>query len=176
MNNKTLDPLRTAPQDEAQDGAPDKSHGAPQAKPNPEPTSGNINDLKRDVLDIMPSNADIAEGREVVVGEALDSAEPIATREAMENALRQVFDPEIPVNIFDLGLIYELNQSPNGDVDVVMTLTAPACPVAGEMPGQVAEALAVIGGVGRVRVKLTWEPAWNMSMMSPDAKLALGFG
>ena len=141
-----------------------------------EPTSGNINDLKRDIMTMVPASADIAEGREVTVGESLDASEKIATRDEMENALRQVFDPEIPVNIFDLGLIYELDQQPNGDVGVVMTLTAPACPVAGEMPGQVAEALAVLGGVGKVRVKLTWEPAWNMTMMSPDAKLALGFG
>ena len=139
-------------------------------------TQGNINDLKRDIIDVAPANADIAEGREVSVGESLDSSEAIADRATMEDALRQVFDPEIPVNIYDLGLIYELNQDPNGDVNVVMTLTAPACPVAGEMPGQVAEALAVLAGVGKVRVKLTWEPAWNMSMMSADAKLALGFG
>ncbi|MGI9462275.1 MAG: iron-sulfur cluster assembly protein [Alphaproteobacteria bacterium] len=139
------------------------------------PSIGNVNDLKQDILSAMPNPDDIAEGRQVMAGETLDTSEPLASREDIENALRQVFDPEIPVNIYDLGLIYELHPKPNGDVDVVMTLTAPACPVAGEMPAQVAEALAVLPGVGQVRVTLTWDPAWTMANMSADAKLALGF-
>ncbi len=144
---------------------------------------GNIEDLKKDIIDLSPQTSDIAEGREVVMGESLadlpasdNATKKLATMDDLENALRQVFDPEIPVNIFDLGLIYELQQVPNGDVNVVMTLTAPACPVAGEMPKQVAESLAVLEGVGKVRVKLTWSPAWTMEKMSADAKLALGFG
>lgn len=135
-------------------------------------------DTERDKLLIRPDpdQSDIAEGREVHMGEPLDAGDALANRESLIEALRQVYDPEIPVNIYDLGLIYELHQADNGDVRVVMTLTAPACPVAGEMPKQVAEVLAVVEGVGRVRVQLTWQPAWTMDNMSADAKLALGFG
>ena len=89
-------------------------------------------------------------------------------------ALRTVYDPEIPVNIYDLGLVYKLAIGADGDVAVDMTLTAPGCPVAGEMPGQVAEAVAKVAGVGRVSVTLVWEPGWTPERMSADAKLALG--
>ena len=89
--------------------------------------------------------------------------------------MRTVHDPEIPVNIYDLGLIYECTMQDNGDVDVTMTLTAPACPVAGEMPGQVAQALAGVEGVGEVVVTLTWTPPWTPDQMSDDAKMALDF-
>jgi len=89
-------------------------------------------------------------------------------------ALKTIYDPEIPVNIYELGLIYKFDLADNGDVDVEMSLTSPGCPVAGEMPGWVAEAVAEIPGVGEVTVKLVWEPMWNPEMMSEDAKLALG--
>lgn len=89
-------------------------------------------------------------------------------------ALRTVYDPEIPVDIYELGLIYELDIAESGDVAVVMSLTAPGCPVAGEMPGQVAEAVAAVAGVGRVEVRLTWDPPWTPERMSEDARLALG--
>src|SRR3546814_11629760 len=75
--------------------------------------------------------------------------------------IRQVYDPEIPVNIFDLGLIYTLDIHSDGSVAIEMTLTAPACPVAGEMPQQVAEAVAGSDGVGEVQVTLTWDPPWR---------------
>ncbi len=89
-------------------------------------------------------------------------------------ALREVYDPEIPVNIYDLGLIYRLEIAPSGEVAVTMTLTAPACPVAGEMPGEVARKVAEVPGVGEVEVTLTWDPPWDKDRMSEDAKLALG--
>lgn len=88
---------------------------------------------------------------------------------------RKVFDPEIPVNIYDLGLIYTIEINDENDVHVVMTLTAPGCPVAGEMPGWVAEAIKRIEGVRHVDVELTWEPQWGMDMMSDAARLELGF-
>ena len=90
-------------------------------------------------------------------------------------ALRSVFDPEIPVNIYDLGLIYSLKVNPdNNDVDILMTLTTPNCPVAEDMPGQVQEAVALIDGVGQVKVELTFEPPWDKDMLSEAALLELG--
>ena len=90
-------------------------------------------------------------------------------------ALKTVYDPEIPVNIYDLGLIYDVERRHNGDVYVTMSLTAPGCPVAGEMPGQVARALAAVHGVGEVSVELVWSPPWTPERMSDDARLALDF-
>lgn len=90
------------------------------------------------------------------------------------DALKTVYDPEIPVNIFDLGLIYRVEVKDNRDVEVDMTLTAPACPVAGEMPGWVEKAVADIEGVGDVKVNLVFEPPWDSSKMSDEAKLELG--
>ncbi len=91
----------------------------------------------------------------------------------VEAALKTVHDPEIPVNIFDLGLIYEINRFENGNIHITMSLTAPGCPVAGEMPGQVAEAVAKLDDAGQVDVDLVWDPAWTKDRMSEDAKLAL---
>lgn len=95
--------------------------------------------------------------------------------EAVTAALRTVKDPEIPVNIYDLGLIYDVLRQDNGDVDINMSLTAPGCPVAGEMPAQVAKAVAAIDGAGRVAVTLVWDPPWTPERMSEDAKLALDY-
>ena len=90
-------------------------------------------------------------------------------------ACRTVYDPEIPVNIFDLGLVYTIEIADEGDVRVFMSLTAPGCPVAGEMPGWVAEAITPIPGVRNVDVELVWDPQWGMDMMSDEARLELGF-
>lgn len=90
-------------------------------------------------------------------------------------ACRSVYDPEIPVNIYELGLIYTINISAENEVRVVMTLTAPGCPVAGEMPGWLADAIEPIAGVKQVDVTLTWAPPWGMDMMSDEARLELGF-
>ena len=89
-------------------------------------------------------------------------------------ALRDIFDPEIPVNIYELGLIYKIEINEANDVALRMTLTAPACPVAGEMPGQVREAIQAIDGIGEVEVDLVWDPPWNPSLMAETAKLQLG--
>ena len=91
------------------------------------------------------------------------------------SACKTVFDPEIPVNIFDLGLIYTINISDNNEVMIKMSLTAPGCPVAGEMPGWVADAINAVPGIQNVDVQLIWEPQWGMDMMSDEAKLELGF-
>ncbi|MEM6391059.1 MAG: SUF system Fe-S cluster assembly protein [Pseudomonadota bacterium] len=90
-------------------------------------------------------------------------------------ACRSVFDPEIPVNIYDLGLVYTILIDDENAVRVTMTLTAPGCPVAGEMPGWVADAIEPLPGVKQVDVDITWDPPWGMDMMSDDARLELGF-
>jgi FeS assembly SUF system protein len=89
-------------------------------------------------------------------------------------ALRTCYDPEIPVNIYDLGLIYELAVDSGGAVIIKMTLTAPNCPVAGSLPGQVAARVGAVPGVTDVRVELVWDPPWNWSKMSQAAQLQLG--
>jgi FeS assembly SUF system protein len=86
-----------------------------------------------------------------------------------------VHDPEIPVNIFDLGLIYRIDIDGEGNVAIDMTLTAPGCPVAGEMPGWVADAVEPLPGVKTVNVTLVWEPPWGMENLSDEARLELGF-
>jgi FeS assembly SUF system protein len=95
--------------------------------------------------------------------------------DSIVEACRSVYDPEIPVNIYDLGLIYTISISPENAVSIIMSLTAPGCPVAGEMPGWVQDAVSAVPGVGDVEVELTWEPQWGMDMMSDEARLELGF-
>ena len=95
--------------------------------------------------------------------------------ETVVDACRTVFDPEIPVNIYDLGLVYTIEISSENEVEVLMTLTAPGCPVAGEMPGWVADAVGPLAGVKQVNVSMTFDPPWGMEMMSDEAKLELGF-
>lgn len=90
-------------------------------------------------------------------------------------ACRSVYDPEIPVNIYDLGLIYTIDIDSENAVNIAMSLTAPGCPVAGEMPGWVAEAIEPLAGIKHVDVQLVWEPPWGMDMMSDEARLELGF-
>ena len=90
-------------------------------------------------------------------------------------ACRTVYDPEIPVNIQALGLIYTVDINDENEVKVLMSLTAPGCPVAGEMPGWVAEAIEPLAGIKSVDVELVWEPQWGMDMMSDEARLELGF-
>ncbi len=89
------------------------------------------------------------------------------------SALKTVFDPEIPVDIYELGLIYKIDVDDDRNIGIVMTLTAPGCPVAGEMPGWVENAVSSVPGVGQVDVQLVFEPPWDMSRMSDEARLAL---
>lgn len=91
------------------------------------------------------------------------------------DALRQVYDPEIPVNIYDLGLIYDLDIDADGQVDIRMTLTAPACPVAQTFPAQVATAVEAVDGVRQAEVELVWDPPWDIHRASEAARLQLGF-
>ena len=111
------------------------------------------------------------EGDDIV--DELELRDPF--REAVNDALRTVYDPEIPTNIFELGLIYALKIDAEKNVQVEMTLTAPGCPVAGEMPGWVHDAVAGVEGAGRVKVELVWDPPWDPSRMSEIARLETGF-
>lgn len=95
--------------------------------------------------------------------------------DSIVEACRTVYDPEIPVNIFDLGLIYTIEIANDNAVRVIMTLTAPGCPVAGEMPGWVADAIEPLPGIKQVDVEMTFIPQWGMDMMSDEARLELGF-
>ncbi len=94
--------------------------------------------------------------------------------EGVVGALRSVFDPEIPVNIYDLGLIYRIVQDAPGQVEIDMTLTAPGCPVAGDIVKSVEQAVQDVDGVGGVKVTLVFEPPWDKSRMSEDVRLELG--
>lgn len=96
-------------------------------------------------------------------------------KEAVIEVLKTIFDPEIPVNIYELGLIYEVNIMPEDVVEIVMTLTSPSCPVAGTLPGEVEEKVKSVSGVSDAVVELVFEPPWSQEMMSEEAKLELGF-
>ncbi len=95
--------------------------------------------------------------------------------DAVVDACRTVYDPEIPVNVFDLGLVYTIDISPENDVEILMTLTAPGCPVAGEMPGWLQDAVEPVAGIKSVNVGMTFDPPWGMEMMSDEARLEMGF-
>lgn len=118
------------------------------------------------------------EGSDEPVAKAGTSGDPAAGKstslEYLVDAMRTVFDPEIPVNIYDLGLIYDVDIEDGGDVRINMTLTSPGCPVAGILPQQVADAVAGVEGAGQVTVYLVWDPPWDAAKMSEDARLSLG--
>ena len=97
-----------------------------------------------------------------------------ALYESVIDALREIFDPEIPVNIYDLGLIYGVDVSPEADVAVTMTLTTPHCPVAESMPGEVELRVSTVPGVRDAEVNLVWDPPWDPAKMSDEARLELG--
>ena len=101
-----------------------------------------------------------------------ETAHPL--REPVIDALRECFDPEIPVNIYELGLIYEILIDDDNKVDIKMTLTSPACPVAGTLPGEVQALADKVEGTADVNVELVWDPPWTQAMLSEAAKLQLG--
>lgn len=104
---------------------------------------------------------------------ALSQAELDQLTDDLITALKTVFDPEIPVDIYELGLIYKVDVSDDRDVLIDMTLTAPGCPVAGEMPGWVEDAVLKVEGIKSARANLVFDPPWDASKMSDEAKLAL---
>lgn len=106
---------------------------------------------------------------------SLNPVERGLLEEEVIEALRTVYDPEIPVNIYDMGLIYEIEIDSKGFVEIKMTLTSPGCPVAGTLPPDVQRKVSNVEGVTGANVTLVWEPTWNMEMMSEEARLDLGF-
>ena len=114
------------------------------------------------------------------VGQALSPSKPASSAQSAPStqqviaALKTVYDPEMPVNIYELGLIYGLTVGADGVVEVSMTLTAPNCPVAGTLPGDVERAVRAVPGVSGVKLELTFDPPWSKERMSEAAKLALG--
>ena len=112
---------------------------------------------------------------EKVMGEKPIITTKMELEKKILNVLKSIFDPEIPVNIFDLGLIYEVNVAEDYQVEIVMTLTAPNCPVAESMPNEVHEKVKAIEGVKDVHIEMTFEPPWDKDMMSEEAQLDLGF-
>ena len=107
-------------------------------------------------------------------GSSLDSSVPHASKEDIITALQAVQDPELMLNVYELGLIYDIKQQENGDVYILMTLTSPTCPMAGEMPGMVANAVSSVPGTGVVTVELTFDPPWTVEKLSDDIKLMMG--
>lgn len=126
--------------------------------------------MMEDALDRTQTQASNPGAAEPAAGAA-----PAALQMAVIDALHGVYDPEIPVDIYELGLIYRCDVSADGNVEIDMTLTAPACPVAGEMPGMVENAVRAVPGVNDIKVELVWNPPWDQSMMSEAARLELGF-
>ena len=98
-----------------------------------------------------------------------------AIKNQIVEELKTIYDPEIPVNIFDLGLIYEVNVAEDGKAHVLMTLTAPACPAAEILPNEVKEKATSVPGITETEVELTFDPPWDKEMMSEEAQLELGF-
>jgi len=104
----------------------------------------------------------------------LQKGSKIATHEDIIAALKSVQDPELMLNVFDLGLIYDVKQEENGDVQIKMTLTSPTCPMGAEMIQMAANAVSSVVGVGRVKVELTFDPPWSMDRLSEELKIMMG--
>jgi FeS assembly SUF system protein len=104
------------------------------------------------------------------------ATDPAALREHIVEVLKTIYDPEIPVNIYEIGLVYDLDVSPAGEVAIRMTLTSPMCPVAESLPPEVENKVASVPGVAAVKLDLVWDPPWTPSMMSEEARLLLNIG
>ena len=121
----------------------------------------------------ITDSPDFAEAWDAPQKAALEQGEIDRLTDDIIEALKSVYDPEIPVDIYELGLIYKVDVSDDRDVVVEMTLTAPGCPVAGEMPGWVEDAVRTVPGIKSARANLVFDPPWDPSKMSDEAKLAL---
>ena len=132
----------------------------------------NIDKNEEQLLEAMGlgENGAMQQDYTAYAGKTLPYGSAKATREEIIEALKTVSDPEIMINIWDMGLVYRIEQKDNGDIDIDMTVTAPTCPVAGILPQQAADAVAAVDGVGFVTVKVVWEPAWSIENLSDDAR------
>ena len=124
-------------------------------------------------MDGSLNTSETPETPQAVATAAISQAELDALTDVLIGKFKSVFDPEIPVDIYELGLIYRVDVSDDRDVVVDMTLTAPGCPVAGDMPGWVHDAVMSVAGVRSCNVNLVFDPPWDPSMMSDEAKLQL---
>ncbi|HTL31104.1 MAG TPA: SUF system Fe-S cluster assembly protein [Tepidisphaeraceae bacterium] len=141
------------------------------------PHSGKVDELKRQAA-APPSSPNKNLADQSVVDRALDPTKTPEQKKIIEKvieAIRQVYDPEIPVNIYDLGLVYSIDIDAENRVHVTMTLTAPGCPVAGSLPPEVERRIETIGEVKSANVELVWDPPWTKDRMSEAAQLELGF-
>ncbi len=127
----------------------------------------------RDTIDLNTTPEPAAEPVEKAQESAIPAEELERLTHDMVAAIKTVYDPEIPVDIYELGLIYKIDVDDDRNVKVDMTLTAPGCPVAGDMPIWVEEAIHMVEGVGEVRVNLTFDPPWDITRMSDEARVAL---
>ena len=121
-----------------------------------------------EITDINPD--DYKKDYVAKAGTPIKQGAVVASREAIIEALKTVSDPEIMINIWDMGLVYKIEQKENADVYIEMTVTSPMCPVAGVLPQQAADAVASLEGVGEVEVRIVWEPAWSLANLSDEAK------
>ena len=115
------------------------------------------------------------EAKPINRGAPISADEKQKIKSLSADKISEIFDPEIPVNIYELGLIYDIDVNDFADVVISMTLTSPHCPVAETMPGEVEVRVREVAGIGDVQVALVWEPPWDMSMMSEAARLEMGF-
>lgn len=131
-----------------------------------------LSDTEAQLLDAMAlgENGAMQQDYTAYAGKKLADGEARATREAIIEALKTVSDPEIMINIWDMGLVYRIEQKDDGDIDIDMTVTAPTCPVAGILPQQAADAVAAVDGAGFVTVRVVWEPAWTIENLSDEAR------
>ena len=128
-----------------------------------------INQTEADLLRAMEIQEQMTDFV-ATAGQSKPADEKTASEADVVEALKTVCDPEIMINVYDMGLIYNIEIRDNGDVFIAMTLTAPGCPVAGILPQQVADAVALVEGTGKVEVRIVWEPAWTMERLSDDAR------
>lgn len=128
-----------------------------------------ISQREAELLEAMSAEAEKIDYT-AVAGKPLAEGMTPASKEEVVEAIRQVYDPEIPVNVYDMGLIYQIDIKQNGDVFIDMTLTAPGCPVAGVLPQEVADAVSLLEGTGHVEVKIVWEPQWTIEKMTDEGR------
>jgi FeS assembly SUF system protein len=132
-----------------------------------------LDENEQQLLEAMSLSDEELPTYKAYAGEDLPTDKTKAKMFDIVEAVKTVFDPEIPINVYDLGLIYHINQEDNGNLRIEMSLTAPGCPVAGVLPQEVADAAAKVDGVGKVEVEVVWEPAWSIDRLTDDARMML---
>lgn len=158
-------PPRARVEDAAEDSGPVVAPSPFEAQEQADESARETMERKKDYLEGFLAQQPIPDS---------DAEEPDDLKTAVEDALKEIYDPEIPVNIYDLGLIYGVEITPNKEAIVTMTLTTPHCPVAESMPGEVELRVGAVPGVGHAEVNLVWDPPWSPDKMTDEARLELG--